>query len=133
MSDNAVKRFHAKCAVHPSTGCWNWTGTTNGRGYGQFWPNGNGSMTVAHRYSYELHRGPVPDGLEIDHTCRNRGCVNPAHLELVTHAENVRRGWVYRSRSTWPTHCRNGHKRTAENTDRDYDGYLRCLICKEAG
>jgi hypothetical protein len=65
--------------------CWQWTGTTsNGYGkYGSIW---------AHRFSWELLRGPIPHNLEVDHLCRNRGCVNPEHLEIVSHRENVRRG-----------------------------------------
>lgn len=71
--------------------CWLWTGRLNNKGYGRvtLWAKKRGYM--AHRMAYEFAVGPIPDGLEIDHLCRNRICCNPSHLEPVTHQENVRR------------------------------------------
>lgn len=77
--------------------CWVWHGSTTLEGYGMFYA-GPGQRRPAHRAVYELLEGPIPDGLEPDHLCRNRACVNPAHIELVTHSENVRRGWIHRAR-----------------------------------
>ena len=86
--DKYVKRFNTKWRVS-SSGCWVWEGSMTRR-YGQFW---NGSRLVySHRYSYELVHGPIKSGLELDHLCRNRLCINPEHLEPVTHLENMVRG-----------------------------------------
>lgn len=72
--------------------CWVWTPPLRPDGYGQFWVASKGRAIVAHRWSYEHHVGPIPEGLTLDHLCRNRSCVNPTHLEPVTRGENVRRG-----------------------------------------
>ena len=72
------------------TGCWLWNGGKNGSGYGTIYLPGTGSV-YAHRYFYEHFIGKIPAGLEIDHLCKTRECVNPGHLEAVTHEENMRR------------------------------------------
>lgn len=77
--------------------CWTWTGPVNDNGYGK-WHASKQLRTSAHRYSYLVTIGPVEDGLKLDHLCRNRLCVNPQHMEPVTHSENVRRGYEARRR-----------------------------------
>ena len=92
-----LERFQSKVRRHPETNCWEWLAAVHHQtGYAQFWdgtktPSGSNRTVLAHRWAFEEWRGPVPEGLECDHLCRNRACVNPGHIELVTHTENVRR------------------------------------------
>lgn len=86
------KKKHYK--IDESTGCWNWLMAKDKDGYGRYTPYSprhSASQKPAHRYYYELLIGPVPDGLILDHTCKNKGCVNPDHLEPVTYAESAYR------------------------------------------
>lgn len=99
-------------------GCWEWGGARNREGYGRY------SKRLAHRVAYELAIGPIPEGMAIDHLCRNKSCVRPDHMEPVTWAENTRR-WAMTV-----THCVNGHEFTPENTGRRSDKPARlCLTC----
>ncbi|NWN89184.1 MAG: HNH endonuclease [Micrococcaceae bacterium] len=106
-------------------GCWLWIGYLNRSGYGTF--GVNGKAMLAHRWSYEHYIGPIPDGLDIDHLCRVRHCVNPAHMEPVTNAENIARSPIHYGART---RCKNGHEFTPENTAVRPDGGRRCLTCK---
>lgn len=103
-------------------GCWRWTGSLrNDRGYGAIYaPEFKERGVIStHRVAYMLLVGPIPEGLEIDHLCGERNCFNPAHLEAVTHAENVRRGRsgeVNSARESAKTHCKRGHPYDEANT-----------------
>ena len=127
----AIERFLDKCIPEPNSGCWLWTGAICPQtGYGNFWKDKH--PISAHEAAYELfNETVVPDGLELDHLCRVRSCVNPAHLDPVTHSENMRRGInpvgraVLAARAAAITHCPQGHEYTVENTYM-YRGIHRC-------
>lgn len=96
-SDERV--FFSKIFPVTESGCWLWTGAVDFSGYGTaFYKR---KQTRAHRASYEIHFGPIPNGLTIDHLCRVKCCVNPAHLEAVTLRENNLRGWKFRRQRKW--------------------------------
>ena len=114
------ERFWSK--VDKSDGCWVWTAWNNGQGYGRF--SGGRGATYAHRFSYELARDAIPDGLQLDHLCRNRGCVNPAHLEPVTNRENALRG-----ATATKTHCKHSHPFDVGNTYITPAGHRDCRAC----
>ena len=116
-------------------GCWIWRAGMRALGYGGFSINGKG--IPAHRVSYEFLRGPIPQGLELDHLCRNPSCVNPDHLEAVTHQENCARGDAGKHLRD-KTHCPQGHPYSGKNlilrTDQGYlsRGCNKCRIDKNS-
>jgi hypothetical protein len=118
-------RFWPKVAK--GAGCWNWTGGVVSTGYGLF--KGYAMATnLAHRWSYFLEHGHIDDELTIDHLCRNRLCVRPDHLELVTSAENLRRAARYDVHGT----CKWGHAVTPDNIRINKTGDRQCVTCYQA-
>lgn len=117
-----------------ANGCHVWVGYLNSQGYGQVHRK---NVTMgAHRLSYVVNIGPIPDGCEIDHLCRNRACVNPTHLEAVPHRVNVGRG-DYKSnhRNGRKTHCKHGHELSHDNVKIEvWSGIAmrKCIICLRA-
>lgn len=113
------------------THCWWWLGTRSRDGYARIGIGRLGSVAV-HRLAYELLRGPIPDGLELDHLCRHRSCVNPDHLEPVTRRENQLRGESPAGRAARTTHCPSGHALTIDNLTNHglKRGFRECLECK---
>lgn len=145
MADWAVlARFTSKFR-RADSGCWEWTGALNNRGYGSM--RARPVNRGAHVWSYELFRGPIPSGMEIDHLCRVRHCVNPDHLEAVTHAENTRRGMAGRvagsragarkagritgDQNLAKTHCTRGHAYDDANTYITPSGGRACRECQQ--
>jgi hypothetical protein len=129
----AVDRFAEKVALTDS-GCLEWIAGTAGNGYGHFHttqtPDEKARDVYAHRWSYEHHLGPIPEGLHIDHLCRNTRCVNPDHLEAVTQRVNTLRGTAPTAINAAKTHCPQRHGYTAENTYTDREGYRHCRTCR---
>lgn len=121
------ERFWVK--VEKTETCWLWTASLR-HGYGQFWHSYERGRLPAHRYAYELLMGLIPEGLQIDHLCRNPACVNPAHMEAVTLVENVMRGDGPGAANARAAACLRGHPFDAENTYIDRRGRRQCRACR---
>lgn len=127
-------RFWDKCIPEPNSGCWLWHGATTSHGYANIrWC---GPMVIAHRLAYETLVGAIHNPMVIDHLCRMRCCVNPAHMEPVPMAVNTARGEneaavvaSTRARAAAMTHCLRGHELTASNTIARPNGGRSCRAC----
>lgn len=127
---NRLRRFAPKVLVTET--CWHWTGNRHpNSGYARVWFDKHDDR-LAHRVAYEWAKGPIPNRLTLDHLCRVRHCVNPAHLEPVTNAENVLRGMSPAAQNARKTCCKDGHEFSPENTKIMRNGSRRCRICSRA-
>ena len=120
-----------RCLVDPSTGCWLWTRSLKGNGYAQV-SYRNRRSVAAHTLSYRFRYGVVPDGYELDHLCRVRHCINPDHLEPVTHLENMLRGDAGKkaaAENLAKMHCKRGHPYSGANLYINPKGARVCRAC----
>lgn len=131
-SKTLEEAFWPKVMPEPNSGCWLWMGGIQSEGYGTLRSRTRKGSGYAHRISYVLHKGPIPKGLELDHKCRVRCCVNPDHLEPVTRKINVRRGDAWK-RNASKTHCPKGHPYEGRNliVSKRGDGttFRQCRTC----
>lgn len=111
----------------PNSGCMLFLGSLNSYGYGRL--KVHGKYVFAHRASYELERGAIPEGLQIDHLCRNRACIHPPHLEAVTPRVNTLRAKAAAANNARRTRCYRGHQYTPDNTLVMNNGARRCRTC----
>jgi HNH endonuclease len=126
--EDPLARMFRRRQVDPATGCWNYTGSTFKFGYGKV--KSQGKNHTAHTIAYKRLRGPVPEGMELDHVCRNPRCFNPDHLEPVTHRENMMRGNTVTGANAAKTHCHRGHELSGKNLFIRRDGRRRCRTCE---
>lgn len=103
--------------------CWEWLGATNSKGYGCV-TNGKGKSVLSHRTAYQIIVGEIPEGMTIDHLCRNKTCLNTDHLEPVTTQENTRRHYAT------VTHCKKGHELSGDNVYRKKRSYGHQRVCR---
>ena len=124
LSDSFLNRI----SCPKLSGCWYWTGGHDRTGYGIC--RQNGKNAYAHRVAYEILIGPIPEGLEIDHLCRQPSCVNPKHMEPVTRRENILRGTGFPAQNAKRTHCPKGHSYSGNNLFIDSQNRRYCRACR---
>ena len=124
---SALQRFWEKLYVSDS-GCWLWLAAKNEHGYGVF--RAGGRQWKAHRWAYVHILGKDAEGMDMDHLCRRRGCVNPSHLEAVPHRENCVRGDGWSGVNARKTHCPAGHEYDDANAYVDKKGQRHCRTCR---
>jgi hypothetical protein len=120
------ERLLRRLIIDPETGCLLWTGHKTHDGYGLIFVTTGKPQKLTHRIMWELHEGPIPEGMELDHLCSVRHCAAVAHLEPVTHLENLARGRGYNL-----THCKNGHEFDLFSTSWDSRGWRSCRTCNK--
>lgn len=129
------ERFEKYFIPEPNSGCWLWIGGSTRSGYGVFYvgtSRRDRKTTTAHRVSYQLNVGEIPDGFDIDHLCRVRCCVNPDHLEAVSRDENlIRSPNTFSSIHSKKTHCPSGHPYDETNVYiHQLTGHRQCRACR---
>lgn len=133
LRGNGKKKAHtlesivARSIPVPESGCWLWLGGGTANGYGRV--SYHGKIVSAHRIVYELSVRPIPQGMQTDHLCRVRCCINPSHIEIVTPRENTLRGFGPTAINARRTHCMHGHKLTGYNLTVLGDGERHCKAC----
>lgn len=127
-----IERFNAKWIPEPNTGCWLWIGSLNSKGYAVIQkPRMRGKYIQAHRLSYQIHVGEIPEGAHICHKCDTPACVNPNHLfvgnDFLNQSDKCKKG---RHHNQKKTQCKYGHELEASNLAKTKDGSRKCLKCK---
>lgn len=120
-----------RCIPEPNSGCWLWEGYIQPNGYSR--PGAFGRYYLGHRLAYELAKGPIPNGMQIDHRCRIRCCVNPDHLRILTCQQNLLCGETLASENAAKTHCLRDHEFTETNTRMKFQRGYWHRACRECG
>ena len=132
IEERLIAGFWRRVDMSNEQGCWLWTGASQASGYGHTYIGGgrrHARYAMAHRVAYEYWFGSIPDGKQIDHLCRNRACVRPSHLEVVTPRQNILRSPLGAGERARRTHCPKGHPYDDSNTYRSPRNQRSCRTC----